>query len=115
MEEFNTIEEKWKHLEGQWEERFGKVPDMEAIIFLVGVNEYQGRTPKYKFSKEEKQDLMHVGTCVLMAQYGYFELEYYDKDGWPHFKKLQELHHANLKQQEQLLRTAVIGYFDNKW
>lgn len=113
MEEFHSLEDKWKAIEQKMEQRFGKVPDMEAVLFLIGVNEYQGRTPKYKFSKEEKQDLMHVGTCVLLSQYGYYELEHYDKDGWPHFKKIQEMHHANLRQQEQLLKSAAIGYFEN--
>ena len=112
MEEPVSLEDKWKQLERKWEQRFGKVPNMEALLFLIGANEYKGRTPKYKFSKEEKQDLMHVGTCILLQQYGYYTLERYDEEGWPHFIKLKELDYVNLAEQEKMLKMAIVHYFD---
>ena len=47
-------------------ERFGKKPDLEAILFLIGMQEY-GQL-KDKFTKEQKQDLMHVAVCLLLSQ-----------------------------------------------
>lgn len=112
MKEPVSLEDKWKQLEQKWEHRFGKIPNMEALLFLIGANEYKGRTPKYKFSKEEKQDLMHVGTCTLLQQYGYYALERYDEEGWPHFIRLKELDYANLAEQEKMLKMAIVHYFD---
>jgi len=65
-------------------ERFGKKTDMEAILFSIGVPgvwRYQK-----KFSKEQKQDLMHVAVLQLFAQSGYYELEKVDEDGLPHLR-----------------------------
>lgn len=103
---------RWEALERQLEQRFGKIPSMESILFLIGANEYRGRMPKYRFSKEEKQDLMHVGTCTLLGRYGYYGLDYYDQEGWPHFNKLKDLNHLSLAEQEDLLKESIIGYFD---
>lgn len=115
MEENYSLEDRWKLLENELAKKFDKVPNLEAILFLIGINEYQGRTPKYKFSKQEKQDLMHVGTCTLLQQFGYYRLSHYDDDGWPHFEKLMDLHALNLSQQEQLMKTAILSYFDELW
>ena len=65
-----------------------------------------------KFSKEQKQDLMHVATCRLLAPSGYYELEGVDEDGWPHYKQLKELPAMNLAEQENFLKDHVLLYFD---
>jgi len=104
--------EKWKALEQFLTERFGKTPDLQSILYLIGVNEFQGRIPKYKFSKQEKQDLMHVGTCKLLEQYGYYAFTHYDDDGWPHFDKKMDMHSMSLGEQENLLKIAALNYFD---
>lgn len=106
-------EEAWQALERRLEQQFGKIPNMEALLFLIGMNEYRGRTPKIKFSKEQKQDLMHVAVCRLLCQEGYYELEGYDMDGWPHFRELKPVEAAtNLNDQELLLKRQIIRYFD---
>lgn len=108
MEQF---EEKWKQVEQLLEERFGKVPDMEGILFLIGMNEY-GRPPhRTKFTKEQKQDLMHIAVCTLLSQEGYYELSYRDEDGWPHFNELKPVAAAGLQDQERLLKECVVRYF----
>lgn len=91
-------------------ERFGKVPDMEAILFLVGINEL-GNMPPRKFSKEQKQDLMHIAVCTLLSQLGYYEFIGRDGDGWPHFEEVAHVPAAGIKEQEQLLKECVIRYF----
>ena len=58
-------------------------------IFLIGIQEIGNITNK--FSKEQKQDLMHVAVCSLLSQSGYYKLEGYDDEGWPHFLQLKEL------------------------
>ena len=91
-------------------ERFGKLPDMEGILFLIGVNEF-GNLPRRKFSKEQKQDLMHVAICHLLSEEGYFEFEGFDADGWPHWKPLLPVDIKGVAAQEALLRQKVVEYF----
>ncbi|MFT4061646.1 MAG: hypothetical protein QM642_04730 [Edaphocola sp.] len=109
-----TLFERWIDLEAGLVERFGKKPNMEAILFLIGMNEYRGRIPKIKFSKEQKQDLMHVAVCTLLARGGYYELQGYDDDGWPHFTELKavETDQNTLAAQEILLKEYILDYFD---
>ena len=82
---------------------------MDAILFLIGVQEL-GKGLK-NFSKEEKQDLMHIGICRLLSDSGYYELEGIDEDGWPHFKLIKPLPKFDLLEQEKLLKMHVKDYF----
>jgi hypothetical protein len=106
----DDLQTRWWNLEAKLVERFGKKPDMEAILFLIGIQEFGG--VHEKFSKEQKQDLMHVATCRLLSQSGFYELEGVDDDGWPHYKQLKELPAMNLTEQESFLRDHVLLYFE---
>ncbi|MEO0875410.1 MAG: hypothetical protein AAFY48_12465, partial [Bacteroidota bacterium] len=66
---------------------------------------------KERFTKEEKQDLMHIATCRLMSYYGYYEFAGRDADGWPHWELSQNIPPSNLKEQEGLFKQAIIRYF----
>lgn len=109
MEDFAK---RWKPIEDMLTERFGKKPNMEAILFLIGVNELNNL--KKKYTKEQKQDLMHVAVCTLLSQSGYYELDGFDADGWPHFKELQPVPKLGLQEQEQFLKEHVIAYFTDE-
>jgi len=110
MQQQDDLQVRWWGLESRLVERFGKKPDMEAILFLVGIQEF-GDIRK-KFSKEEKQDLMHVAVCSLFQQSGFYELEGVDDQGWPHFKQLKALPVMGLIEQENFLKDHVLLYFD---
>ena len=87
---------------------YGEEPDLQAILFLIGIQEL-GKGPM-KYSKDEKQDLMHIAVCKLMSQFGYYELEGLDQEGWPHWKLVKKLPPLTLKEQDLLLKQAVIEY-----
>src|SRR5687768_15170542 len=106
----DDIQLRWWKLEEKLMEKFGKKPDMEAILFLIGIQEFGNI--RSKFSKEQKQDLMHVAVCSLLSQSGYYELEGIDNDGWPHFKQLKELPAYNMIEQENFLKDHVLHYFE---
>lgn len=91
-------------------ERFNKKPDMETILFLVGIQEFGDI--REKFTKEQKQDLMHIAVCSLLSQSGYYELERLDQDGWPHFRQLKALPELDPIAQENFLKDHVLLYFD---
>jgi hypothetical protein len=107
----DDLQQRWWNLEAKLVERFGKKPDMEAILFLIGMQETGFM--KEKITKEQKQDLMHVAVCTLLAPSGYYELEGKDKDGWPHFRQLKQMPDMNAIEQENFLKDHVLLYFQN--
>lgn len=84
------------------------LPDMNAILFLIGIQEL-GRWEK--FTKEQKQDLMHIGVCRVLEYEECYEFAGRDADGWPHYKELQPISVRGVKEQESLLRNNIIRYF----
>jgi hypothetical protein len=111
MDAKDDLQTRWWALEAKFLERFGKKPDMEAVLFLVGIQETG--FVKSKVTKEQKQDLMHVAVCTLLSHSGYYILEGKDEDGWPHFKQVKEIPAWNVIDQENILKDHVLLYFDN--
>ena len=108
----DDLQQRWWTLETKLVERFGKRPDLEAVLFLIGMQETG--IIKEKITKEQKQDLMHVAVCSLLSQSGYYELEGIDKDGWPHFKQLKPMPEMDTITQENFLKDHILLYFENK-
>jgi hypothetical protein len=105
----DDLQARWWKLEEKLIERFGKKPDLESILFLIGVQEVGG--VGHSFTKEQKQDLMHVAVCTILIPGGYYELEGWDEDGWPHFKQIKELPPMEFMQQENFMKDHVLFYF----
>jgi hypothetical protein len=108
----DDLQSRWWKLEEQLMQRFGKKPDLNAILLLIGIQETGFVTDK--ISKEQKQDLMHVAVCSLLSPSGYYLLEGKDADGWPHFKQLKALPEYDLIEQENFLKDHVLLYFANQ-
>ena len=107
-------ERKWNALLVDLHKIIGKRPkDLNGVLFLIGVQEL-GQGNKV-FSKEEKQDLMHIGICKVLSLSGYYILEGIDKDGWPHWKLINKLPHFDILEQEKLLRMHVLEYFEQEY
>jgi hypothetical protein len=108
------LERKWNGLLGDLHDLIGKKPkDLNAVLFLIGVQELgKGTKP---FSKEEKQDLMHIGICKVLSLAGYYHLEGLDKEGWPHWVLVKKLPHFDLLEQEKLLKMHVMEYFEKEY
>lgn len=105
-----------ENLKSEWDKviyRFirlmGKKPSMNSILFMIGIQEL-GKGKK-TFSKEQKQDLMHIAICKVLSFSGYYEFEGYDQDGWPHWKNIQPVPKFDLKDQESFLQAHIIEYF----
>lgn len=92
--------------------QFGEGLDMQAVLFLIGVQELGKGF--IKLTKEEKVDVLHVAICTLLAPYGFYEYEGLDKDGWPHWKANEKLPPLKSDQQQQLMKQAIIDYFNTK-
>jgi hypothetical protein len=107
--ELQKLKQQWNDLVSELEKKFGDKPDLQVILFLIGVQEVGKGYAKY--SKDEKQNLMHIATCKLLTQYGYYEFEKKDEEGWPHYKAIKALPAMTLGEQDVLLKKAVLDYF----
>ncbi len=108
----DDLQTRWWELEAKMLERFGKKPDMEGVLFLVGLQETG--FIREKVTKEQKQDIMHVAVCTLLAESGYYILEGRDEEGWPHFKQVKEIPSLQLIEQENFLKDHVLLYFQKQ-
>jgi hypothetical protein len=108
------LDKRWGKLLLGLQELIGKKPvDLNAVLFLIGVQELgQGQRA---FSKEQKQDLMHIAVCKVLSLAGFYELDYIDQEGWPHWKLLKKLPHFDILEQEKLLKIQVIEYFEQEF
>lgn len=107
------LERNWHRLLNKLGEIIGKKPaDTNGVLFLIGVQEL-GKGKKV-FSKEEKQDLMHIAICKVLSLSGFYELEGLDEQGWPHWKLVKKLPHLDLLEQEKVLKMHIIEYFEKE-
>lgn len=106
------INKKWNELQEKISKDFDSdLPDMKVMLFLIGVQEL-GKGPS-KFSKRQKEELMHIANCRLFSELGFYELEGVDQDGWPHWKLVKQIPAYTLLEQEMIMRSLMITYFEN--
>jgi hypothetical protein len=109
-----TLDRHWHALMLEVERLLGQKPkDLNGMLFLIGVQEL-GKGHKL-FTKEQKQDLMHIAICKVLSFAGYYELEGLDGDGWPHWKLVKKLPRFDLLEQEKLLKIQVLEYFEREF
>jgi hypothetical protein len=111
-ENFTNLKDQWNYLVKELTQQFseGDVLNLDGIIYLIGVQELgQG---KRLFKKDEKVNLMHVAICKLLEPYGYYEFDFFDKDGWPHYKILTDLPSLKPGEQTVLMKEAIVNYFE---
>lgn len=111
MSRDQLLKDRWEAVVKVLSQRFsdGELLDIDSIIYLIGVQEV-GKIHD-KFKKDQKIDLMHVGICRLLEPYGYYEFDFFDDDGWPHFKILEELPNLKAGEQSVLMKEAIVNYF----
>ena len=112
MSKISTLKEKWEYLLTKLTDQFadGDELNIDGVIYLVGLQELgQGFR---EFKKDEKVNLMHIAICKLLEPYGYYEFDYFDDDGWPHYKTLTELPNLKPGEQSVLMKEAILNYFD---
>ena len=102
---------EWLRVRHLVQKTFGKdaLPDLNGILFLIGIQEL-GRWKK-EYTKEEKQDLMHIAICRLLSYDGYYRFVGRDADGWPHYDAVLPIETKGVEAQEEFLKIKVIQYF----
>jgi len=109
-----SLDRHWQSLLGEMERMLGQRPkDLNGTLFLIGVQEL-GKGNRH-FTKEQKQDLMHIAICKVLSYAGFYVLEGLDDEGWPHWKLVKKLPHFDLLEQEKLLKIQVLEYFEREF
>ena len=111
MSRDDKLKKNWERVVRFLSEKFaeGDSMDLDAILYLIGVQEL-GQGPQL-FKKDEKINLMHIAICRLLEPYGYYEFDFVDSDGWPHYKALEALPALKPGEQTLLMKEAIVRYF----
>ncbi|MBT8272766.1 MAG: hypothetical protein KJO77_03100 [Bacteroidia bacterium] len=107
----NVLKQNWELVVTKLSAQFaeGEILDLDAIIYLIGVQEL-GQIHR-SFKKDEKLNLMHIAICKLLEPYGYYEFDYVDDQGWPHYNATEKLPHLKAGEQSVLMKEAIVNYF----
>lgn len=105
------LKERWERLVIKLSAQFsdGDPLELDAIIYLVGVQELGQYERTYK--KDEKINLMHIAICRLLEPYGYYQFDYIDEEGWPHYQLKDALPPLKAGEQSVLMKEAIVNYF----
>ena len=105
---------RWEQVEQKISRQFadGEKLELDAIIYIIGLQEL-GQLHR-KFKKDHKLDLMHIAICRLLEPYGYYEFDFFDDEGWPHYKTLEQLPQLKAGEQQVLMKEAIVQYFLEK-
>lgn len=106
----STQQTKWKNLLAQLKLKFGAELKVEAILLLIGIQEI-GIHP-IGLSKEQKTDLIHVGTCTILEDEGYYKRIGIDQEGWPKWELEKPIPYLDIFAQKTFLRDQIIKYFE---
>lgn len=108
------LKEQWELLSEKLSKQFaeGAPMDLDAIIYLVGVQEF-GQFHR-RFKKDDKINLMHIAICRLLEPFGYYEFDHFDPDGWPHYRLVEALPPLKAGEQAVLMKEAIVMYFMQK-
>ncbi|MGC6471001.1 MAG: hypothetical protein ACON4E_07010 [Flavobacteriales bacterium] len=101
---------KWKKVVAELNDRFDDDLDLQAILFLIGIQEL-GKG-YLSLNKNQKLDVIHIAVCALLSQWGYYEFSGHDKDGWPHWEATDKLPNLKPSEQDKLIKEAIVEYFN---
>ena len=107
----SELKTKWNNLKTKLSVDFSDndIIDLDSIIFLIGLQEL-GQFQK-RFNKQKKLEVIHIAVCKLLSDYGYYEFDYTDNDGWPHYKLIKKLPNLKAGEQTIIMKKAIINYF----
>lgn len=102
---------RWKALQRRLVDRFGREPNVEAVLFLLGI-QARGRGYEPKLDRQIKQDLIMEGTYAAFEALGLYERVGMEADGAWIWERTHPLPEMDVGRQEKLLKLAILAYFD---
>lgn len=114
MSRDEQLKERWEAVVSLLSNKFaaGEDLDLDGVIYIIGVQEFGKFNQEFK--KDEKINLMHIAICRLLEPYGFYEFEYFDSEGWPHYIVKEELPALKAGEQSILMKEAIVNYFIEK-
>lgn len=108
------LKNRWNSVLDFLTEKFSETEtiDIEGVLYLVGLQEL-GKIHQ-RFKKDDNINIIHIGICTVLEPFGYYSFDFYDDDGWPHFKLLEELPVLKPGEQSVLMKEAIVDYFLEK-
>ena len=106
----NNLDKDWESLVVRLEKQFDDEMTLKGILYLIGIQELNFGIKR--FSREEKLNVLHVATCKLLSGFGYYKFVSVDEDGWPHYKEVKAIKNLSEKEQENLIKKAIINYIN---
>ena len=104
------LTKRWEDLIIKLEKQFDDEVSLKGILYLIDVQELNFGIKQ--FERQEKINVLHVATCKLLSNYGYYKLDSIDEDGWPHYKELKALKNLSEEDQQNLIKEAIIKYLN---
>ena len=101
----------WEVLVADIEARFGRMPDIDAILFLIGVQSV-GRGFEPDLPKERKQSLIMEGSYLAFETLGVYHRMGLERNGFWIWEKTADVPELGLEDQEKLLQIGILNYFD---
>ncbi len=99
----------WAKLKEVFKQSYGEYPSVISLLFLIGLEHVP--SAESSLTKEEKQEVIHVGLCTLLQKEGLYAFDYLDDDGWPHFQSTELAKELDIEKQENYLKQLLIDYF----
>jgi len=107
----DLLERRWDNLIDDMESRFGRKPDIEALLFLIGVQSV-GRGYEPDLPKERKQSLIMEGSYLAFETLDVYARVGMERNGFFIWEKIVDLPKLSVDDQEKLLRIGILNYFD---
>lgn len=107
----DLLERRWDSLVNSMESRFGRKPDIEALLFLIGIQSV-GRGYEPDLPKERKQSLIMEGSYLAFETLDVYARVGMERNGFLIWEKIVELPKLSVDDQEKLLRIGILNYFD---
>lgn len=99
----------WPELCEALSKQFNLDVDLNGVLFLVGVRE-RGLTLQ-PFTKEEKLNLINLGSCILYLEMGLLDKTGIDPEGWPVFKQKALALSIPEERKHKILQECALKYF----
>lgn len=107
-----SLEAKWRILQIHLQRDGDTKPNIYTILLLIGLREWGNF--KHKLSKQEKEDLLHIGFCKILSYCGCYELKGLDSEGWPQWKLVKHIPQLSVNEQEKFIKTQILEYFEQE-
>jgi hypothetical protein len=105
-------EQRWSALVARVESRFGRAPDVDAILFIMGIQSV-GRGYEPDLPKERKQSLIMEGSYLAFETLGIYRRMGLERNGFWIWEKVFDLPKLSIDDQERLLQIGILNYFDH--